>query len=254
LPIATLVSSAMACACSDGAYVGSDVLWSARHETSDLSEWSRDGISESAVDDGDGSISVSDAFAHGGRYSVKLQKVVTGTTAAGAGPRLMRYGQLPKHAFYSAWFLVPQVYTTRSYWTILQFDIHGSESPVEDRGVNLQLRSLPGGNGLALQVFFHQGAFLAAPLANPTPLVSIGRWFQLEVEFVAASDASGKLVVWLDGRRVYELSERATVDPNSFEFMLSSMLVDADPSPVDLYVDDVVVSRSRIGHEASRAE
>jgi hypothetical protein len=248
-----LLSGALACACGEGAYVGSDVLWSAQHETADLSEWSQDGASESAVDEGDGSITVSSAFAHGGRYSLKLQKLVTGA-AAGAGPRLARYGGLPKRAFYSAWFLVPETYRTSSYWTILQFDIHGSQSPVEDRGVNLQLRSLPGENGLVLQVFFHQSAVLAAPLAYPTPLVESGRWFQLEVEFEAATDASGRLVVWLDGRRVYDISGRATVDPSSFEFMLASMLVDAEPSPVDLYVDDVIISRSRIGYHAQSAD
>jgi hypothetical protein len=252
--LAPLFLSAMACACGDGVYVGSDILWSARHETADLSEWSREGTSATAIDEGDGSIATSEAFAHSGRYSVKLQKIVTGTTAAGAGPRLLRFGNLPKRAYYSAWFLVPQAYRTSSYWTILQFDIHGSTTPVEDRGVNLQLRSLPGDNGLVLQVFFHQSAFLAAPLAYPTPVVAIGRWFQVEVEFEAASDATGKLVIWLDGRRVYDISSRATVDPDSLEFILSSMLVDAEPSPVDLYVDDVIISRSRIGSSAQLEE
>ncbi len=231
-------------ACSD-VYVGSDLLWSARHETADLSEWSADGSGASAVDTADGSVGVSEDFAHTGRFSVKLQKVVTpGTTAKGAGPRLMRFGGLPQDAFYSAWYLVPRAYTTASYWTILQFDSHTSESPVDDRGIDVQLRSLPDGD-LVLQAFSHDGAYLLEPLANPAPVVAVGAWFHVEVEFRAASDATGKLVVWLDGRRIYDLGGRPTTSPDSLEFMLCNMLVEVDPSPVDIYVDDVAISRSR---------
>ena len=236
-------------ACSDSAYVGSDVLWSAKHETADLSEWSRDGAGAAQVEEEDGSVAVSDAFAHEGRYSVKLEKVVAGTPARGAGPRLLRYANLPKHAFYSAWFLIPEAYTTGSYWTILQFDSSAAASSIEDRGINLQLRSLPDGNGLVLQVIFHLSAYLAAPLANPPPLVPIGRWFHIEAEFEAAVEATGGIVVWLDGKRIYDLRQRSTVDPATLEFLISSMLVDASPSPVELYVDDVVISRSRTGPE-----
>ncbi|MGC4088859.1 MAG: hypothetical protein QM756_13355 [Polyangiaceae bacterium] len=239
-----LLCASLVTACSDDVYVGSDLLWSAHHESADLSEWSLDGSGSSEVEAGRGSITVSDAFAHDGRYSVKLEKVAGGS-ADGAGPRLMRYGTLPARAFYSAWFLVPEDYVTTSYWTILQFDSHTSTSPVDDRGVNLQLRSLPDANGLVLQVFFHDGAYLGAPLSNPAPLITPGSWFQLEVEFNAATDTSGMLVVWLDGRRVYDISGRPTVNPASLEFMLASMLVDASPSPVVLYVDDVSIARSR---------
>ncbi|HET9934053.1 MAG TPA: hypothetical protein VFQ35_25290 [Polyangiaceae bacterium] len=231
----------------DSAYVGSDVLWSAEHETGDLSEWLRDNAGAAEVDTDDGSVAVSDAFAHTGRYSVKLEKIVAGTPARGAGPRLIRYANLPKHAFYSAWFLIPEAYATGSYWTILQFDSSAAESSVEDRGVNLQLRTLPDGNGLVLQVIFHLSAYLAAPLANPPPRVPIGRWFHLEAEFEASVEATGGLVVWLDGERIYDLRQRSTVDPETLEFLVASMLVDASPSPVTLYVDDVVISRSRTG-------
>ena len=99
--------------------------------------------------------------------------------------------------------------------------------------------------GLVLQALFHNEAYLLAPLSDPPPQVPVGRWFHVEAEFRAASDVTGKMVVWLDGRRVYELTGRPTVAPESLEFMVSSFLLDLDPSPVDLYVDDVVISRSR---------
>jgi hypothetical protein len=234
----------VALGCSDDVYVGSDVLWSATHESGGLDEWSSDSSGAAQVEDGDGSISVSDAFAHSGRYSVKLEKVVTGS-GAGAGPRLIRYSNLPRHAFYSAWYFIPEDYSTSSYWTIMQFDSSAAASPVDDRGVNLQLRSLPDGNGLVLQVLFHVGTYLASPLTYPPPLVPIGRWFHVEAEFEATLEPTGMLVVWLDGRRVYDLQNRGTFDTATLEFMVSSMMIDVRPSPVELYVDDVVISKSR---------
>ncbi|MFZ5890281.1 MAG: hypothetical protein ACOY0T_04360 [Myxococcota bacterium] len=240
----TLLFCSLAWGCSD-VYVGSDVLWSAQHETGDLSEWSAQGAGTSEVEDGDGSISVSDAFAHGGRYGVRLEKVVTRSTAAGAGPRLIRFGDLPKRAVYSAWFLLPRIHRTSSYWTFMQWDSAAASSPVEDRGVNLQLRSLPDQNGLVLQVFFHTPAYLAAPIAYPTPLVPIGRWFNVTVDFEAATDTAGRVTVWLDGQPIYDLAGRPTIDPESLEFLITNMMVDVEPSPVELYVDDVVISKAR---------
>lgn len=245
-PFLLALGATLVAGCGDGVYVGSDVLWSATHESQNLDEWSLDGSGAAQVEDGDGSVSVTDAFAHGGRYSAKLQKIVAGS-AGGAGPRLIRYGHLPRHAFYSAWYFIPESYATSSYWTIMQFDSSAASSSIDDRGINLQLRSLPDGNGLVLQVLFHVGTYLASPLAYPTPLVPIGRWFQLEAEFEATVEATGTLVVWLDGQRVYDLRNRPTVDPATLEFMVSSMMSDVDPSPVDLYVDDVVISASRAG-------
>lgn len=244
----TLVCCALG-GCSEPAFVGSDVLWSANHESADLSEWTEDGAGTFEVGEGDGSVGVSDAFSHRGRYAAKLEKRVEGTPARGAGPRLLRYSKLPKHAFYSAWFLIPEDYDAKSYWTILQFDSSRAASPVEDRGINLQLRSLPDGNGLVLAVVFHLSAYLAAPLANPPPVVPTGRWFHLEAEFDAALETTGGIVVWLDGERVYDLRQRSTVDPATLEFLISNMLVDATPSPVVLYVDDVVISRTRAGND-----
>jgi hypothetical protein len=192
----------------------------------------------------EGTISAVQDYAHSGRFSVKLSKTVdTSSIARGGGPRLVRTS-VPEQAFYSAWYLVPQAYQTHSYWTIMQFDSPTMTNAVYDRGVNLQLRSLPNGS-LVLQALFHNEAYLLAPLAYPVPEVPIGRWFHVEAEFRAATDTTGRMVVWLDGRRVYDLAGRPTLPADSLEFMVSSMLLDAEPSPVDLYVDDVVISRTR---------
>lgn len=242
-----LLFASLCVACGESVYVGSDIIWSARHESGDLTEWSlgaggAGGAGNLGADEG--TLSVERDYAHTGLFGVKLAKDVdTSSIARGGGPRLVKT-DVPAQAYYSAWYLVPAAYQTRSYWTIMQFDSSAASNAVFDRGVNLQLRSLPEG-GLVLQVLFHNEAYLMAPLANPPPLVPVHRWFHLEVLFRAASDATGKLVVWLDGKRVYDLGGRPTIPPGTLEFMVSSLLFDVEPSPVELYVDDVVISRTR---------
>lgn len=239
-----LLLTTVALGCGEGVFVGSDIIWSARHETGDLDEWELAAGGAGATGADEGTISVGETYARTGRFAAKLEKQVdTSSVARGGGPRLTRSG-LPQTAFYSAWYLVPQPYETRSYWTIMQFDSPRLTNAVYDRGVNLQLRSLPDG-GLVLQALFHNEAYLLAPLAYPPPLVPIARWFHVEAQFRAATDATGRLVVWLDGRRIYDLGGRPTIDPTTVEFMVASLLFDANPSPVELYVDDVVISRSR---------
>lgn len=231
-------------ACGERVYVGSDVIWSAEHEVGDLSEWADGAAGADNLGEGEGTVDLTQEHVHTGSFAVKLSKEVDASSVSrGGGPRLVRVG-LPAEAFYSAWYFVPVAYQTHSYWTIMQFDSLTMTNTIYDRGVDLQLRSLPDG-GLVLQALFHNEAYLLAPLSDPPPQVPVGRWFHVEAEFRAASDVTGKMVVWLDGRRVYELTGRPTVAPESLEFMVSSFLLDLDPSPVDLYVDDVVISRSR---------
>lgn len=243
-----LFLASISVACNERVYVGSDIIWSAGHESGDLSEWANGAGGADNSGEDEGSVAVSEERAHGGRFALKLEKTVdTSSIARGGGPRLARVG-LPEEAFYSAWYFVPQAYQTHSYWTIMQFDSLTMTNAVYDRGIDLQLRSLPDG-ALVLQALFHNEAYLLSPLTNPVPTIPIGRWFHVEVEFRAATDATGKMLVWLDGRRVYELSGRPTVEPTSLEFMVSSLLFDLEPSPVELYVDDVVISRSRTSPE-----
>lgn len=232
-------------ACGESVYVGSDIIWSARHESGDLAEWTLGAAGAPDMGADEGTVSAVQDYAHTGRFAAKLSKPVdTSSIARGGGPRLVREG-LPTEAFYSAWYFVPMAYQTHSYWTIMQFDSPTTmTNVVYDRGIDLQLRSLPDGT-LVLQALFHAEPYLLAPLSYPIPVVPVGRWFQVEAEFRAAQNTTGKLVVWLDGRRVYDLAGRPTIDPASVRFMVSSLLFDLEPSPVDLYVDDVVISRTR---------
>lgn len=233
-------------ACGDPLLLGSDLVWSADHESSDLSEWSSDlrgGAYPGAQ--AESAIEVVTERARSGRYAVKL---VRPDVSVDAGPLLYREIELPS-AFYGAWFNVPEVPRTVSYWTIAQFRaLPAADSDAAPHGVNLNLRSLPGGE-LVLSVFDNHATVLQVPLTDPPPLVPVDEWFHVEARYDGGGTESGRLVVWLNGRRVYEVSTGPLIGDGPSYFMIGNGAKRLEPSPVSIYVDDVVISRSRITPE-----
>jgi hypothetical protein len=105
---------------------------------------------------------------------------------------------------------------------------------------------LPDG-GLVLYLFSHDRDELSSPIAVPAPRVPVGRWFHLEVLYRAGP--SGGAVVWLDGVRVYGVSGRSHGNPERVGLALCNL--GQLSAPVDVFVDDVVVSRVRTTPEGS---
>ena len=241
--MATLALLALS-GCTDPLYLGSDVLWFAAHESGDLGEWELDAGGGSYVDAyGNGaahSVTPSNEFAHGGSFSVRLTREAI---SEDSGPGLFRDSQLPRDAYYSAWYFVPQQITTISSWTIMKFRPLNADDQLGE-GLDLDLRSLPGGD-FVLFVFDHDATYLQAPVGDPPPLVRPGRWFHVEARFKVGANPEGAVEVWLDGRKVYELTNRATVGAEGLYFTPCNIALDIEPSPTALYVDDVAISATR---------
>lgn len=244
---ALLIASALASvACGQPLDLGSDVLWATDHEGG-LDAWS-DGNGGVELSDMAGDVAVSDERARSGHYAAELSVEATGSHAYAV---LRRSGDLPKEAYYSAWFLVPEQYVTRSSWTIFNLQSSDGETPNPiTTGLSLNLRALPGG-GYVLYVFHHDVRFLQAPIADPAPIIEPGRWFHLSVFFREASDDTGQLTAWLDGRRVYDLRHRPTGGRDHLHWSVGSVAANIPGGPARLFVDDAVVSLQRVAPEAN---
>ncbi len=227
--------------CGEPLYVGSDVLWFADHESGDLSAWQADTAGGSELVGDGGAIELTSGIAHGGNYSVKLSNTTVGMDS---GVLLWRGGALPQRAYYSVWLMIPDQVWTASYWTIVKFrSTSGADPNIE--GLELRLRSLPAG-GYVLYVFDHDRRYLQTPIANPPPLVQPGRWFQLTLFLAQATDPTGRMTVWLDGRETYDLERRTTLHGDALNFAISNIAEQLDPASGILYADDAAVSLSPI--------
>ena len=227
--------------CGNPLYLGSDLIWSARLESGDLAEWSGD--SPRFADPADAAnVRVSDARARSGHYALSITRPpsnVEGGPAVG-------HSVGTNEAYYGAWLYVPDDFPVKTYWAVLELRSLGTAADpgALQEGIDIRLRKLPGGQFM-LYVFQHEGEYLQAPLVDPPALVPVGRWFQVEVFFRLASDPSGALQVWLDGRLVYDLPSRATGRGLRPWLGVSSVSADDGTTSLNLFADDVTISYSR---------
>jgi len=230
---------AAAPACGRRLDLGSDLVWTATHETGDLSEWSAGAPGGSMADQPDTSVALSTDFAHSGGYSVKLTNGAVGDIRAA---RLWRQDAFPQEAFYSVWYYLPRAYQTKVEWTILQFRTPTDDPAVISQFLDVGLRSLPGGE-LILTIYDHRPQYLRLPTPDPAVLVPVGRWFQVQVFFRNAPDSTGRFTLWLDGKLNYDIASRPMAPAGTKVYWTPcSITSDTSPTQSEIYVDDAAIS------------
>jgi hypothetical protein len=242
----TIMSLAL-CACAPRIDIGTYILWSARHETGDLSEWTVEGQGGFAANPPTTTIMTSTEVAHGGAYSVKLTNAAAGSSDAA---RLWREAPYPADAYYSAWYYLPQPYTAPATWTIMQFRRPNSQDPsVVSDLLDLDIRSLPGGE-LILSVFDHRGPYLRSPTPAAALPLPVGRWLHVEALFRNVSGDDGRFVVWMDGHLNYDIQRPFGVSSTVYWSPCSSSH-DLSPADAPIYIDDAAVSLVRLAPDGS---
>jgi hypothetical protein len=248
--IALFSVAATASACAPRLDLGTDILWSAQHESGDLSEWIAAGKGGSSADMPDTSLAVSTDFAHSGRYSAKLSNAAV---SAYEEVRLWRTDQFPQSAYYSAWYYLPRAYQTTDDWTIMQLraptSVDGGSPTSADGGtiaqlLDVDLRSLPGGD-LILSVYDHREQYLRAPTPDPAVLVPIGAWFQVQALFDYSSGPDGRFALWLNDALLYDLPRPSDLAGTVY-FGVCSVSHALSPTDSAIYVDDAAVSLTRV--------
>jgi len=235
-----------ACGCDPRLQLGSDLLWSARHETGGLGEWTDDMKGGAAADAPDTSFEVSTDFAHSGTYAVKLANAAVSNYEE---VRLWRTDQYPQAAYYSAWFYLPRAYQTTDDWTIMQVRNPLPSDPTTiSLLLDVDLRSLPGGD-LILSVYDHRGDYLRAATPDPAVSVPVNEWFQVQAFFDYSSGGDGRFALWLNDRLLYDLRRPFNVGGTVY-FSVCNVGHALSPTDSAIYVDDAAVSLTRVGPDA----
>ena len=230
-------------ACAPQLDVGSDLLWATDHESGELDDWYAGDGGGLLGGTADGTVKISDAVAQSGRYSLVLTDLAMSDTV-GAG--IYRELVSPPDAYYSAWYYLPRLYETNSQWTIQKFRSRSDADPdAISHGHDLNLRTLPGGQ-VVLYVFSHDPAYLQAPLADPPAFVPVETWFQIEVFYSPRTDDTGRILVWLNDRLVYDLKDRRTTGSDDVLWNPCNIGQDIQPFPPEIYLDDAAISRVRV--------
>ncbi len=238
-----------------------DVIWSADHETGDISQWlgpdgQSGGIFNSNTPPGTARVWVTDRQARSGDHSVALR--ITGADNAQQGARLFRtwvqnnvvVEELPDRAYYSAWFLFPRRFDTQDWWNIFQFKSRDSAAPSESL-LSFNVGNQPDGD-MELYVYHHGPNRSYAPTADVA--LPVGEWVHIEAWLDISSTANGQvqpdggLRVWVDGTRIINRTGIRTLrQPNGWiNWSVNNYTDDLRPVDATIFVDDAAISRSRL--------
>jgi hypothetical protein len=248
-----LLLAALAVGCSQ-LDVGSDLLWTARFETGDFSEWtSVAGGDAQAFPMPPNTIAVSNGQAHTGSDSAALT-ISAGSDGTQESAVLSRAGGLPTEAYYSAWYYLPHSVSVGTFWVIFKFRMrtNANDASTAAELYDMDLATMPSGE-MTLELYDHRTA-ADIPLDVSNPIVPVEQWFQLEAFYRAANDDTGRLTYWLNGQQVVDVAGAPTSPTSWVEWDACSVGEDLTPPMATLYVDDCAISRSRVGPRGQLTE
>ena len=227
--------------------VGSDLLWTARFETGDFSEWTGlAGGDAQAFPMPPNTIAVSSDHAHTGDYSAALT-ITAGSDGTQENASLSRAGGLPAEAYYSAWYYLPYSVSVGTFWVIFKFRMRTNANDASTTGelYDMDLATMASGE-MTLELYDHRTS-ADRPLDVPNPIVPVEQWFQLEAFYRAANDDTGRLTYWLNGQQIVDIAGVPSSPTSWVEWDACSVGEDLTPSTATLYIDDCAISRSRVG-------
>ncbi|MEM4847073.1 MAG: heparin lyase I family protein, partial [Thermosphaera sp.] len=196
---------------------GKTILWSADHETGDLSQWTQN-QGEAVFNTGTGQVQVTDAVARSGRYALELK--IRKAEGQAQAARIFRWHENPKSAYYSAWLFFPRRYEPAEWWNIFQFKSvsSGRSEPMW----SLNVGTLANGDMFiylwdALRRRSFSTQLPSAPIPIPTK-----QWTHIEVFYQRATDRTGQIIVWQDGVKLYDIAGVQTALSNEVQWSLNN--------------------------------
>jgi hypothetical protein len=218
------------------------ILWFGGHEDGSLIEWD-----EGADDDSGGYYADADGtapayvtgHAHSGNGSAKLTIDTAKDNGAGRIARLYRRIET-EEGYYSAWFNLAEDHTPSSWWSVFLF------RAVKDRAKSVDLWSVnltrTSDDKLTVSLFDHATS-KTIEVADPAPIIPVGKWFELQAYLKQAHGQPSQLIVWLDGTQVFKLDDTTpTPDGQPIYWVIGNGGAKLTPAISTVYVDDARVA------------
>jgi hypothetical protein len=210
-----------------------DLLWSADHESGDLSQWTQGQFGEAVFNTGTGSVAISRDVAHSGNNSVKLS--ISGANGQTEAARLLRWHDNPIEGYYSVWFDFPQVFRPAEWWNVFQFKSLGAESA--------PMWVLNVGNRPDGSMFFYLWDALTGTSYSPLSRVDISpeRWTKITAYYRRATDRTGRITIWQDGALLFDVDQVQTAIADNVHWGIGNYTDDISPPDATIYADDAEI-------------
>ncbi len=227
---------------------GGSFYWSTGFETGNLSELEANSYG-GFVNQGNGTYKLINSPAHSGKYAAALTIDTSQSSPTGAHAAYMFFWkELPGEAYYySAWYYIPSGTLPAEWWNLWQWkSTYDGNSDNSQRIFSVGARPLNGGLGLYMVQRLPDGSKVNH---NSTRNIPLDQWFHIEGYYRQAFDTTGQVIVWQDGVEVFNITSAQTVLSDlTVDWSVNNYSNQISPSPCTIYVDDIAVSSSRIGH------
>ena len=243
------------------------VWWSADHEKEGLSQWS-DG---DAALPGGGVFDQHDSVAatletktvHSGQQAVRLTHS-PGDDARGGAVYLIRWRDkpldeggsqsLPDRAYYSAWYHLPRSFDGDGSHTLMQFKSTSPEARVSKPTWSIRLARAEDKFFLTLHSPVNDPTDQAKQRHSPARPVVVGRWVHVEVFARFSEERDGRIAVWQDGVRIYDVSAVRTSLGGTNYWAVGLEASGDDAGPAAVVIDDAAITRVRTGRARTYIE
>jgi len=217
-------------------------VWSADHETGNISQWEAYGdfLGQGTT----GSYSMVTSPVHGGNYATGL----TINTSAGGSQAaylfIWNQALLANDYYYSAYYYIPSGTAPASWWNVMQwkstYDGDSSHSvPMYDLDI-----SSSGGKLWMKMVFRPDSSSLKVVYSQSTVSFPTNQWVRVDAYYKRSTGTSGQVIVWQDGQMLYNAENVKTLEADGTLFWSVNNYTDSiSPSPCTIYIDDAAISR-----------
>ena len=151
--------------------------------------------------------------------------------------RCVREGVLPEDAIYGAWYYLPEQHDAPDNWNLLHFQ-GGSEL---HNLWDVIVASDEASGRLKLWVRGYVPRLVPLMQDDPPTFVPIGVWFHIEFRLKRASDATGQVTLYQDGKVIVDQPGIVTDDSSWGQWYVGNLAYSLAPSKSTLYVDDISI-------------
>lgn len=225
-----------------------DILWSADHEAGDLSQWYYPSTGPfgdyggGEFNSGDADSVASQDYAHSGSWSVKM--TITTPSVPESGTRLFRWDEPRANSqlYYSVWYYFPQTYSVSNWWNVFQWKSRTATDDNQPFFV-LNVGNQPDGTMYFYLYDWQQRVAYQQSIKD----IPVGQWIHVEAFYRCAGDTTGQVTFWQDGIQLFDLQTVQTrFEDGDCQWSVDNYSDSLTPNPVTIYVDDAVISTTRI--------
>jgi len=216
-------------------------IWTGDVEGGTLADWWIPSTSQSGnngggeYNSGTADTIPSQDFAHGGSWSAKM---TANTTGGSSGTRLFRWLEPQTHAalYYSVWYYIPQKVTPSEYWNLFQWKSKHAAGIDPFFVLNI-------GNRADGTMYFYLWDWQRSKQYDQTLVnIPVAQWFKVEGFYQCAADSSGKVTLWQDGAKLFDISGMSTrYADGDCQWSVDNYSNGLSPSTVSIYVDDAAI-------------